>query len=171
MLQRNGVNIKDFKKCDFRPMTEYIEAEKARVKRMSKAEKVAAKEKKDKEEAPFATCMFNGRPEKVGNFRIEPPGLFRGRGEHPKKGCVKQRVRPEDIVINIGEGEEVPKPGMPGKWKEVIHNNTVTWLAHWKENVNGQCKYVFLAATSSIKGKSDRDKFEKARELKVNFYF
>jgi hypothetical protein len=56
---------------------------------------------------------------------------------------------------------------MPGTWKSVVHNNTVTWLAHWKENINGQCKYVFLAATSTIKGKSDRDKFEKARQLKV----
>jgi hypothetical protein len=71
-------------------------------------------------------------------------------------------------VINIGEGEPVPEPNMPGTWKAVVHNNTVTWLAHWKENINGQCKYVFLAATSAIKGKSDRDKFEKARQLKVH---
>jgi DNA topoisomerase-1 len=56
---------------------------------MSKAEKQVAKEKKEKDEAPYATCSFNGRLEKVGNFRIEPPGLFRGRGEHPKKGCLK----------------------------------------------------------------------------------
>lgn len=163
---RNGIVIKSMDKCDFRPMAEYIEAEKARIKRLSKAEKQEIKEKKQKEEAPYATCMFNGRPEKVGNFRVEPPGLFRGRGEHPKKGCVKKRVRPEDIVINIGEGEKVPVPGVPGKWKAVQHDNTVTWLAHWKENINGNCKYVFLAATSSIKGKSDRDKFERARELK-----
>jgi len=38
----------------------------------------------------------------VGNFRVEPPGLFRGRGEHPKMGKVKQRVYPRDITINIG---------------------------------------------------------------------
>ena len=25
----------------------------------------------------------------VGNFRVEPPGLFRGRGEHPKMGKIK----------------------------------------------------------------------------------
>lgn len=73
-------------------------------------------------------------------------------------------------MINIGEGEKVPVPGIPGKWKEVVNNNTVTWLAHWKENINGQCKYVFLAATSAIKGKSDRDKFERARELKVRLH-
>lgn len=70
-------------------MAGHIEAEKAKVKRMTKAEKQAAKEKREKDEAPFATCLLNGRPEKVGNFRVEPPGLFRGRGEHPKKGCVK----------------------------------------------------------------------------------
>ena len=87
--QRNGTKIKEFAKCDFRPLAEYLEAEKAKLKRMSKAEKQAAKEAREKLEAPFATCMFNGRPEKVGSFRIEPPGLFRGRGEHPKKGCVK----------------------------------------------------------------------------------
>lgn len=29
----------------------------------------------------------------VGNFRVEPPGLFRGRGEHPKTGMVKVRIK------------------------------------------------------------------------------
>jgi DNA topoisomerase-1 len=56
---------------------------------------------------------------------------------------------------------------MPGKWKKVIHDNTVTWLATWTENVNHNHKYVFLAAGSSLKGQSDMQKFEKARELKV----
>jgi DNA topoisomerase-1 len=51
---------------------------------------------------------------------------------------------------------------------QVQNDNTVTWLAHWKENVNGQAKYVFLAAGSSWKGQSDRAKFEKARELIVS---
>jgi DNA topoisomerase I len=83
------VKITKFEKCDFTPIATHIEAERARVKHMSKAEKQATKEKKEKDEAPYATCLFNGRPEKVGSFRIEPPGLFRGRGEHPKKGCLK----------------------------------------------------------------------------------
>ena len=60
---------------------------------------------------------------------------------------------------------------MPGKWKAIVHDDTVTWLANWKENVNGQFKYVFLAAGSSLKGQSDMQKFEKARELKVVSYF
>ena len=76
-------------------------------------------------------------------------------------------MRPEDITINIGEGVPIPKPNMPGNWKAVVHDKTVTWLANWVENVNGNYKYVFLAAGSSLKGQSDMQKFEKARELKV----
>jgi len=76
-------------------------------------------------------------------------------------------VRPEDITLNIGKDAPVPVPNMPGKWKAVQHDNTVTWLATWTENINQSHKYVFLAAGSSLKGQSDMMKFEKARELKV----
>jgi DNA topoisomerase-1 len=64
-------------------------------------------------------------------------------------------VRPEDITINIGEKEPVPVPGVPGKWKKVLHDKRVTCLAMWTENVNGHNKYVFLAPGSSLKGHSD----------------
>ncbi len=56
----------------------------------------------------------------MGNFRVEPPGLFRGRGEHPRMGCIKKRIYPRDIVINIGKGEPIPEHPYPGQtWKEV----------------------------------------------------
>ncbi|KAI0779490.1 hypothetical protein C8Q74DRAFT_1198203 [Fomes fomentarius] len=163
---RNGVKISKFELCDFRPMFDHFEAEKEKKKTMSTAEKKAAKTAKDALEAPYTHCILDGRKEKVGNFRVEPPGLFRGRGEHPKKGALKLRVRPEDITINIAKDAPIPKPNVPGEWKEVVHDNTVTWLANWVENVNGNYKYVFLAAGSSLKGQSDWTKFEKARELK-----
>ncbi|KIY73081.1 hypothetical protein CYLTODRAFT_366451 [Cylindrobasidium torrendii FP15055 ss-10] len=163
---RNSIKIKAFDKCDFRPVFQYFEEEKAKKKALTTAEKKALKEERDKIEAPYAFCIIDGRKEKVGNFRIEPPGLFRGRGEHPRKGALKQRVRPEDITLNIGKDSAIPKPNMPGKWKAIQHDNTVTWLANWIENVNQSHKYVFLAAGSSLKGQSDMAKFEKARELK-----
>ncbi|KZT57719.1 hypothetical protein CALCODRAFT_469305 [Calocera cornea HHB12733] len=163
---KNGIKIKSLDKCDFRPMYEYYEAERAKKKALSAAEKKELKKAKDLLEEPYLHCLLDGRKEKVGNFRVEPPGLFRGRGVHPKKGKLKLRLYPEDMIINIGEGAKIPVPNIPGKWKEVIHDNTVTWLANWKENVNGNSKYVFLAAGSSLKGQSDIAKFEKARELK-----
>jgi len=58
---------------------------------MTAAEKKAAKAERDEAEAKYKTCLLDGRKEKVGNFRIEPPGLFRGRGEHPKTGMLKVR--------------------------------------------------------------------------------
>lgn len=47
----------------------------------------------------------------------------------------------------------------------MIHDNTITWLATWIENINGAQKYVFFAAGSTLKGQSDMRKFEKARAL------
>lgn len=53
-------------------------------------------------------------------------------------------------------------------WKEIRHDNTVTWLAYWIDPITSkEFKYVFLAASSSLKGQSDKEKYEKARMLKV----
>lgn len=136
-------------------------------KNISKEEKKAIKAERDELEKPFMFCMLDGRKEKVGNFKIEPPGLFRGRGDHPKTGKLKKRVQPEQVTINISKGAKVPSPPPGHKWQDVVHDDKVTWLATWKENVNNNIKYVMLAATSSLKGLSDYKKFEKARELKV----
>ena len=162
----NKVKIEKFEKCDFKPIFEYYEAERTKKKAMSAAEKKALKAAKDEAEAPYMYCMWDGRKQKVGNFRVEPPGLFRGRGEHPKTGKVKQRVQPEQITINVGKEAKVPDPPEGRHWREVKHDQEGTWLAMWQENINGAYKYVMLAANSDIKGQSDYKKFEKARELK-----
>jgi DNA topoisomerase IB len=49
----------------------------------------ALKEEKQRLEEMYGWAILDGRKEKVGNFRIEPPGLFRGRGNHPKTGTLK----------------------------------------------------------------------------------
>jgi DNA topoisomerase-1 len=162
----NKVSIKEFAKLDFKPIFNYYDGKNQEKKARSTAEKKADKAAKDVIEAPFTTCIWDGRKEQVGNFRVEPPGLFRGRGEHPKTGKVKKRVMPEQITINIGKEATVPTPPEGHKWKAIQHDNKATWLAMWQENINGAYKYVMLAAKSSIKGQSDYKKFEKARELK-----
>ncbi|KAF3012354.1 DNA topoisomerase 1 [Neopestalotiopsis sp. 37M] len=164
--QGNKVNIKEFEKCDFKPIFDYYKAKSEAKKQRTKEEKKAEKEKKDKEEEPFKFCVWNGRKEKVGNFRIEPPSLFRGRGEHPKTGRLKLRVEPEQVTINIGKGAKVPEPPAGHKWKAVKHDQNASWLAMWQENINGNYKYVMTGADSSTKGQSDFKKFEKARSLK-----
>lgn len=160
------ISIQEFAKCDFKPIFEYYDAQREAKKALSKEEKKRIKAEKDEAEAPYIYCLWDGKKQKVGNFRVEPPGLFRGRGEHPKTGKVKTRVMPEQITINIGKEATVPAPPEGHKWKEVKHDRTGTWLAMWQENINGNFKYVMLAANSDIKGKSDFEKFEKARRLK-----
>lgn len=75
----------------------------------------------------------------------------------------------EDVIINIGKDAPVPQPPPGHKWKAVIHNQYVSWLAGWKDSINTKdWKYVQLGATSSIKGESDLNKYEKARKLKLH---
>lgn len=161
-----GVEIKDFEKCDFTQMFNYFEGKRLEKKLISAAEKKKIKAEKDAFEEPYKTCLLNGRKEQVGNFRIEPPGLFRGRGAHPKTGKLKRRVQPEDVILNLGKDAKVPPPPEGHEWGEVRHDNTVSWLAMWRENISNSVKYVRFAANSSLKGMSDYKKFEKARELK-----
>jgi DNA topoisomerase I len=43
----------------------------------------------------YLHAIVDGAKEKMANFVIEPPTLFKGRGEHPKAGLLKARIRPE----------------------------------------------------------------------------
>ncbi|RLM62340.1 DNA topoisomerase 1-like [Panicum miliaceum] len=160
--------IKKFELCDFTPIYEWHLREKEKKKQMTSEEKKALREEKLKQEEKYMWAVVDGVKEKVGNFRVEPPGLFRGRGEHPKMGKLKRRIKPSDITINIGREAPVPECPIPGeRWKEVRHDNTVTWLAFWNDPINQKdFKYVFLAASSSLKGQSDKEKYEKSRKLK-----
>jgi hypothetical protein len=82
-------------------MFEHFEAEKAKKKALSTAEKKELKKQKDVFEEKYITCLLDGRKEKVGNFRVEPPGLFRGRGDHPKKGALKVGHTPHCIYMKL----------------------------------------------------------------------
>lgn len=159
-------HLVDFAKCDFTAIHNYYQAQSEAKKALPAAVKKQARESKMAEEEPYRWCTMDGRRQPVGNFRVEPPSLFRGRGNHPKTGKLKARVQPEDVIINIGQNAPIPKAPDGHSWGAVQHDQTVVWLAAWKENINGAVKYVRLANNSDIKGISDFRKFEKARELK-----
>jgi len=158
--------IQSLSKCDFKPIWDWHLVEKEKKNLITTEQKKKIKLEKEELEAEYGFCKLDDHFEKIGNFRVEPPGLFRGRGEHPKQGCIKSRIMPEDITINIAAAAPLPVCPIPGRnWGEVRHDNSVTWLAMYKDSIMGETKYVYLAATSSFKGMSDYKKFEKAREL------
>lgn len=51
----------------------------------------------------YGFCVLDHHRERIGNFKIEPPALFRGRGDHPKQGMLKKRIQPEDVIINCSK--------------------------------------------------------------------
>jgi DNA topoisomerase-1 len=111
-------------------------------------------------------CIIDGNQQNVGNYKIEPPGIFLGRGSHPKIGRIKKRIYPEDITLNLDNEAPIPKTLENHKWGKIIHDNTVIWLATWKDNITGKNKYIFTSLESYFKSKSDEDKFDLARKLK-----
>ncbi len=156
------VNVIDIKK--------HLDKIKEHKNNMSKEQKEKIKIEQEKLEEPYKYCFINGGKMKVGNYKIEPPGIFLGRGDHPKLGCVKKRINPEDVIINISKDAPIPKPNVHayghGNWGKVIHNNEVVWLATWVDDISGKNKYVFTSMDSIFKSKSDLDKFDLARKLK-----
>ncbi|KAM7002876.1 DNA topoisomerase I, mitochondrial [Tautogolabrus adspersus] len=158
--------IQDLNKCDFGELSAMHKAKVEARKNTTKEEKLALKEANQRIVDEYGFCLLDQHKERIGNFKIEPPGLFRGRGEHPKQGMLKKRIQPEDVIINCGQEACIPVPPAGHQWKEVRHDNTVTWLASWTENIQGSIKYIMLNANSKLKGEKDWEKYEVARKLK-----
>ncbi|KAH6943340.1 hypothetical protein HPB50_020210 [Hyalomma asiaticum] len=159
MNRKEAKLITDLRKCDFREISAHYKRKAEERKAMTKQQKQA-----NKLETEYGYCVVDGHKQKIANFKIEPPGLFCGRGQHPKMGMLKRRVLPEDVIINIGKDAPVPKPPRGHSWKEVRHDNTVSWLASW--NVLGRTKYVSLNASAKLRAEMDVHKYELARKLK-----
>lgn len=165
MTSKEREKITDLSRCNFKQMHTYFLEMAEKNRNRTKEEKAALKAKNEETIKEYGFCTIDGHKEKIGNFKIEPPGLFRGRGEHPKMGKLKKRVEPEDVLINCSKDSKIPKPPPGHKWKEIRHDNTVTWLASWTENVQNQVKYVMLNPSSKLKGEKDWQKYETARRL------
>lgn len=162
-LKFENALLEDF---DFSPIYDYFEANRVKNRNKSKEEKLIDKEKKKAINAKYGLAMVDKFPEKISNYMVEPPCIYRGRGDHPNCGRIKPRIIPEEVTINVGVKDPVPVCNLPGhSWKEVINNNKCTWLAMYKEDKN--TKYMFLAGNSKFKGKNDFKKYEKARKLKL----
>jgi len=159
--------IKDWNLINFQQLVSYIQKQREEKANIPKEEKDRIKEERNKILEKYKKCVIDGVEQPVGNFIIEPPELFKGRGKHPLTGSLKPRIHPGDITINISKGVEIPKPNIPGEWGEVIEDKDVLWLACWKDKISGKTKYVFIGQDSELRMSKDMEKFEKARKLKT----
>lgn len=160
------IKIDSLDEIDFSLIKKHLEKEKEKKSLLSKEDKNIIKNRQQIEEEPYMHCIIDGNQQKVGNYKIEPPGIFLGRGSHPKIGKIKTRIYPEDVILNLDKESPIPKLFNNHKWGKIIHDNTVIWLATWKDNITGKNKYIFTSFESFFKSKSDEDKFDLAKKLK-----
>ena len=160
--------IQEFDNCDFSLINNYLQKKKEIKKNISKEEKEKIKNIKNLKAEKYNYAIIDGKKQPIDNYKIESPGIFIGRGCHPKMGRIKKRIYPENITLNIGEGEKIPNTLEGHQWKEIIHNKEVLWIASWKDNITKKYKYVFPGDQSIFKAKSDENKYNLARKLKKN---
>lgn len=172
--------IQSLDDCDFSLIYNHLLEKKERKKLLTKEQKEQIKEKKDKLEEKYKYATVDEKQQPVGNFRMEPPGIFIGRGCHPKLGKIKKRINPEDVILNLSKDAPIPKPYsinddmdefelielIGHDWKSIINDSKVEWLASWKDDITGKTKYVWFGDKSEFKAKSDMHKFDMARKLK-----
>lgn len=152
-LLGKNTHIKDLERLDFSDVLSYLSS----VPRIP----MATTEELEK----YRTAMVDGEPQTVANFIVEPPGLFKGRGDHPLRGRLKTRIFPRDVTLNMSKGVPPPTPNVPGRWKKVIHDKEAMWIASWRQNVTEKVHYVYLGQDSRVRMEKDKAKFEIARKL------
>lgn len=74
------------------------------------------------------------------NPHIEPPSIFIGRGNHPRRGTIKPPLLESDVTLN--------------------HSNTNPWVAKYKDTLTKEQKYIMIQGVQD-----DREKFDTARKL------
>jgi len=152
-----NTKISSLEDCDFSLIKKYIIEQKEKKSLLSSEEKQKLLEGKKKQEEPYLYALVDNKKEKIGNFRIEPPGIFIGRGCHPLLGSIKPRLTPKDIILNLSKDAPIPNSPLGNKWGEIIHNPYVDWLASFPDNISGKTKYIWLSASSSWKMEIDHE--------------
>ena len=157
---------KDFLEINWDDLVSKIEAKARDMKEITSDEKLRKKIRTEEKKAKYGYASIDGKTnQKIGNFTVEPQGIFYGRGKNKNRGKIKKQIFPEDVTINIDKFDPVPSPPPNHTWGSVVNKHDVVWLSTWKDSITGLPKYVWLSAESVFKGKADRIKYEKARKL------
>lgn len=122
------------------------------------------KEEKDKLKEQYGYALVDGKKVAIAGYMVEAPSVIITRGEDPRFGSWKYRVKPEDVTLNIVKGS-VPK-GWKGK---VEHSPTSQWVFKYPQDCGRPemdtylklpKKVNFAATTDIAKGNNDK-KFDK----------
>jgi DNA topoisomerase-1 len=156
------ITVEDF---DWTVIVRWIEAERTRKANMTKEERkqLAQSRKKIREERKerYGWARADGNRMEIGNYAVEPPGIFLGRGRNPMRGRWKPAVTSRDVTLNLSP--DAPTP--PGEWAGREWRPDELWIARWIDKLTGKVKYVWFHDATPMKQERAQEKFELAREL------
>ncbi len=156
------ISLEDF---DWTPIIRWIEAERTRKANMTKEEKkqLAQSRKKIREErkATYGWATVDGKKMELGNYAVEPPAIFLGRGKNPFRGKWKPAITTKDVTLNLSP--DAPTP--PGEWAGREWRPDELWIARWTDKLTEKVKYVWFHDATPMKQERVQEKFDLAREL------
>jgi len=159
---KERVAVEDF---DWAPIMKWIEAERARKANMSKEAKkeLAQARKKVREERKerYGWATVDGARMEIGNYAVEPPSVFMGRGKHPMRGHWKPTISTRDVTLNLSP--DAPTPA--GEWARREWRPDELWVAKWTDKLAGKVKYIWFHDATPMKQERVQEKFDLAREL------
>ena len=159
---KGKITVRDI---DWAPITRWIEAERARKANMGKDEKkqLAASRKKLREERKerYGWATVDGAMMEIGNYAVEPPSVFMGRGKHPMRGRWKPAVTTKDVTLNLSP--DAPTP--PGEWAGREWRSGELWIAKWTDRLSGKVKYIWFHDATPMKQERSQEKFDLANDL------
>jgi DNA topoisomerase-1 len=150
---------------DFSEVRQYVSGEQLKKLNMTKEEKKKlAAERKTRREAlrkTYGYAKVDGKEIEISNWTAEPPCLFAGRGDHPRRGNWKQGPAQSDIILNLSP--ESPKP--LGEWRDIVWEPDRMYVAKWEDKLTGKIKYVWFSDSTFMKQLREKEKFKKAEKL------
>lgn len=150
---------------DFTEIVKHVADEKNLKLSMSKEEKkkLATERKalRETNKEKYGHAEVDGAKVELGNYLVEPPCIFMGRGKHPLRGRWKKGATESDVTLNLSPDAQMPK----GHWKDRVWQPDSMWVAKWDDKLRGNEKYIWLSDSSGPKQEREIEKFDKATEL------
>ncbi len=159
---KEKVSVQDF---DWTPIAKWVDAERARKANMSKEEKKALAQARKKirehRKEHFGWAEVDGVRMEIGNYAVEPPSIFLGRGKHPVRGRWKSAVTTKDVTLNLSPDAPTPK----GEWAGREWRPNELWVAKWTDKLAGKVKYIWFHDATPMKQERVQEKFDLGKQL------
>lgn len=161
----------DYKKLlsEMKALQEKQKEEKAEWRKLHKEEVKKEKAAKDALKEQFGYAVVDG--EKIAvPYLVEGPGIIITRGEDPRFGCWKYRVKTGDITVNCVDGD------IPQNWKGKVESSpTSQWVFKYKMQCGrpGMKTYMEIPKKVNLSGdiakKNVAKKFDKTMKVIENW--